>query len=76
MSSEPHFPLAPWFLPPQHTAPWTEMEVLLRGVALGWNRMSHSSPRAGTAAALVCASKALCSWGQAPGWWHHPDSHA
>lgn len=31
--------------------PWTEMEVLLCWVALGWNQMSHSSPRAGTAAA-------------------------
>lgn len=52
MSSEPHFPLAPRFPSPQHTAPWTEMEVLLCRVALGWNQRSHSS---------------LCSWGQAGG---------
>lgn len=36
MSSEPHFPLAPWFLSPKHTALWTEMEVLQRRVAFSW----------------------------------------
>lgn len=33
MSSESHFPLAPWFPSLQHTVLWTEMEVLQRGVA-------------------------------------------
>lgn len=36
MSSEPHFPLAPRLPALQHTAPWTEMEVLRRGAALLW----------------------------------------
>ena len=36
MSSEPHFPLAPWFPSLQHTTLWTEMEVLQCGVAFSW----------------------------------------
>lgn len=36
MSSEPHFPLAPWFPSLQRTVLWTEMEVLQCGVASSW----------------------------------------